>query len=146
MQLTKTADKMITKLVHIWEKYPAEVTEPGFGYDIWDLAAIAGIISKKDASIRREEFMSGKMDDLPSVGQYMKDKGWIKILHADEHGPATLCPTVVAVDYVKKEKPWITRFLSALQESARVIFISIITSAIITVITYFILKWLNHGQ
>jgi len=147
MKTTKVADKMITKLVSIWEKAPAELSEPGFGINIWDLAAISGIIKRKDASRRRQDFLSGAMDDLPSVQQFMQDNGWLRISQLGEHGshsPA-LYPTLKGVDYVRRGRPWVIRFRRIIEESARVIIFSAITSATTAIVTYFILHWLTQG-
>lgn len=146
MKTTKVADKMITKLVSIWKKAPAELSEPGFGIDIWDLAAISGIIKREDAARRRQDFLSGAMDDLPSVQQFMRDKGWVRISQLGEHGrySAVLYPTLDGVDYVKKGRPWLMRFLSIIEESARVIVVSAVTSATTAIVTYFILNWLRR--
>lgn len=104
MKTTKAADKMITKLVSIWEKAPAELSEPGFGMDIWDLAALSGIINREDAKRRRQNFLSGAMDDLPAVQKFMRDKGWITVSQVGEPGEhrPVLCPTVEGVEYVSK--------------------------------------------
>ena len=146
MKLTKAADKMITKLVNIWEKAPAELSEPGFGIDIWDLAALSGIIKREEVTRRRQNFLSGAMDDLPSAQQFMQDRSWIRISHLGEHGkysPA-LYPTLDGVDYVRKGRPWIKRFLNIIKESARVIVVSAVTSAITAIVTYFILSWFGQ--
>ena len=146
MKTTKVADKMITKLVSIWEKAPAELSEPGFGIDIWDLAAISGIIKREEASHMRQNFLSGAMDDLPSVQQFMQDKGWVRVSQLGEHGshsPA-LYPTSEGVDYVRKGRPWLARFLRIIEESSKVIIVSTITSATTAIVTYFILNWLTR--
>jgi len=145
MKLTKAADKMITKLVNIWEKASAELSEPGFGIDIWDLAAVSGIIKREEATRRRQNFLSGAMDDLPAVQQFMQDRGWIRISQLGEgkYSPA-LYPTLDGVDYVRKGRPWIKRFLNIIKESARVIVVSAVTSAITAIVTYLILSWLGE--
>jgi hypothetical protein len=146
METTKVANKMIAKLVSVWERSPAALSEPGFGIDIWDLAAISGIIKRETASHRRQNFLSGAMDDLPSAQQFMQDKGWVRISELGEYGkysPA-LYPTPEGVDYVRRGRPWPTRFLRIIEESAKTIIVSVVASAITTVVTYFILTWLTR--
>jgi hypothetical protein len=147
METTKIADKMITKLVSIWERAPAELSEPGFGIDIWDLAAISGIIKRENTSHRRQNFLSGAMDDLPSAQQFMQDKGWVRISQLGEYGrySPVLYPTPEGVDYVRRGRPWPTRFLTMIEEAGKVIIISAVTSATTTIVTYFILNWLTRG-
>jgi hypothetical protein len=147
METTKAADKMITKLVSIWERAPAELSEPGFGIDIWNLAALSGIVKRENASHRRQNFLSGAMDDLPSAQQFMQDKGWVRISQLGEYGrysPA-LYPTPEGVDYVRRGRPWPIRFLTMIEEAGKVIIISAVTSATTTIVTYFILNWLTRG-
>ena len=146
METTKVADKMITKLVSIWERAPAELSEPGFGFDIWELAAICGIIERNSVSRRRQNFLSGAMDDLPSVEQFMRDRGWVKILQLEENGRhrPVLYPTTAGVDYVRKGRPWPTRFLRIIEESVKAIIVSVVTSAITAIVIYFILNWLTR--
>lgn len=146
METTKAADKMITRLVSIWKRAPAELSEPGFGIDIWDLAAISGVVERSDASHRRQSFLSGAMDDLPSVQQFMRDRGWVRIVQLGEHGshrPA-LYPTPEGVSYVERGRPWPARFLRIIEESAKAIIVSVVTSAITAIVTYFILGWLTR--
>jgi hypothetical protein len=146
VETTKVADKMITKLVSMWERAPAQLSEPGFGFDIWELAVLCGVIEKNSASSRRQAFLSGAMDDLPSVQQFMRDRGWVRILQLEEgdrHRPV-LYPTTAGVDYVRKGRPWTTRFLRVIEESVKTIVVSVITSAITAIVIYFILNWLTQ--
>jgi hypothetical protein len=144
METTKVADKMIIKLVGIWERAPAQLSEPGFGFDIWELAVLSGIVKRNNASSRRQEFLSGATDDLPSVQQFMQDRGWVRILQLEEgvrHRPV-LYPTTAGVDYVRKGRPRPARFLKVIEESVKTIVVSVITSAITAIVIYFILNWL----
>ncbi len=105
MNTTKTAEKLITKLVAIWQKEgaPGELSEPNLAIDIWDLAALSGVITKKEASQRLEAFMSGATDDLPAIQKFMREKGWLAIIRR-QGLPAGLCPTAKAVEYVESKK------------------------------------------
>jgi len=87
------------------------------------------------------------MDDLPSVQRFMVDKGWARIVQLGEHGsqrPA-LYPTPEGVSYVERGRPWPARLLRLIEESAKAIVVSVVTSAITAIVTYFILDWLTRG-
>lgn len=105
MNTAKTAEKMITKLVAIWQKVgaPGALSEPNLAIDIWDLAALSGVITKKEALQRREAFMSGATDDLPAIQKFMKEKGWLSIVPR-QGLPAGLCPTAKALEYIESKK------------------------------------------
>jgi len=103
------ADKMIVALVKVWEKAPAELSEPGWGLDIWDLAATASMISEEEARQRRKRFFFGAMDNLPSVQALMKHRGWVMYSDQGEFGKhsTALFPTLEGIDYAhKKMRSW----------------------------------------
>jgi hypothetical protein len=102
---SETADKLIIALVGSFDNHPAELNEPGFGLDGWDLAVQAKLISKEEAATRKQNFLNGNMDDLPSAFHLMVERGWAKTSNVGaygKHSPA-LFPTVAGIDYAHKK-------------------------------------------
>ena len=103
MKTSQLADEMIVALYKMWEKAPAALSEPGFGVDIWDLAAAASVISKEEARQRRKNYLSGAMDDLPSVQSFMEEMGWVTSSDQGEYGKYSqaLYPTSKGIQYAR---------------------------------------------
>lgn len=141
MNTTKIADKLIVALVKVFEKDPSTLVEPGFGLDIWDLAAEASIISKEEATQRRQNYISGAMDNLPSVQQLMVNNGWITTSKVEGDYKLTLYPTSEGIKYAHKAmRPWVRKAWDSLKAPVRIIVIAVITSIITTIVAHLILK------
>ncbi len=144
LNTSQIADKLIVALVKIWEKAPAELSEPGLGVDIWELAAAASLISKEEAQQRRERCLSGAMDDLPSVQSLMKQRGWVTYSDQGGYGKYSkaLYPTLKGIDYaLDKMRPWSIRVWKAVGKPTRNIVITIISLVAVAIITYFLTKY-----
>lgn len=146
MDTSQIAHKLIITLVKMWEKSPSELSEPGFGIDLWDLAAKASIVSKDEAKRRREAYLHGAWDDLPSAQVFMKEKGWISSSDQGVYGKYSkaLFPTKDGIEYVKnKSQTSISRFLSLFVKNIYKIVISVIATAIGGLILYIILRYIG---
>lgn len=144
LNTSQMADKVIVALVKIWEKASAELSEPGFGVDIWDLAAAASLVSKEEARQRRERYLSGAMDDLPSVQSLMKQRGWVTYSDQGGYGKYSkaLYPTLKGIDYAhEKMHPWPIKVWKTVGKPTRNIVITIISLVAVAIITYFLTKY-----
>lgn len=144
LNTTQMADKLIVALVKIWEKAPAELSEPGFGVDIWELAAAASLIPKEEARQRRERYLNGAMDDFPSVQSLMKQKEWVTYSDQGEYSKYSkaLYPTPKGIDYAHtKMRPWPVKVWKAVGKPTRDIVITIISLVAVAIITYFLTKY-----
>lgn len=144
LNTSQIADKLIVALVRMWEKAPAELSEPGFGVDIWDLAALASLVSKEEAQRRRERFLSRAMDDLPTAGSLMKQRGWVTFSDLGEQGKYSkaLYPTLEGIDYAHKiMRPWPIKVWRTIRRPTRNAIITIVSLVVVAVITYFLTRY-----
>jgi hypothetical protein len=147
MNTSKNAERLIVALVRFFDNHPAELTEPGFGLDVWDLAVQASLISKDDADTRRQNFSGGAMDDLPHALHLLIERGWAQTSEIGAYGKYSkaLFPTSTGIDYAHKlMRPWYIKLLDFFKDPIRTIITAILTSFITTLITYFILKLLGQ--
>ncbi len=143
MDTSKCAEKLLVALVREFELNPAELNEPGFGLDGWDLAWKAGVILKKEADLRRQNISCGAMDDLAVAFSVITTRDWAKASDVGAHGkysPA-LWPTPKGIDHAHElMRPWYRKALDAFAGDARTIVVAVVTALIISVITNLIIS------
>jgi len=152
MKTSQMADKILIALVRVYERSQAILTEPGFGLDIWDLAEEASIIDKYEAANRRKYFLSGSgffsggMENFPGITASLRKRGWIETHEFGGYGKdsVALYPTLEGIDHAHwLMRPWYKKIAGYLSKYLIQITVSVITAAVTTLVTYFILEWIR---
>jgi hypothetical protein len=99
------AERMLIVLAKESPDKLAWMAEPDAGFDEWDLAAKAGIISQESVNDRRKQFYSGGLDDLPYIASLMIEEEWVESLRPDRVSFRTLCPTAKGLRHAE----WLAR-------------------------------------
>jgi len=110
MKPSEYPELMLKALVSKWDKHPGELSEPGLGFDIWDLAIKACIISDEEVSILREHWVGGDSNfeihgivvgDIFAAVDLMKQRGWIQTIKTELDGKSIYAykPTIVGLEH-----------------------------------------------
>lgn len=73
----RAADLMLVALANAAKGSMSELRQASLGLDVWELAALAGLLTRDEAKERRNHFLGGNLDGIPEYGHLMAEKGWI---------------------------------------------------------------------
>lgn len=143
MKTSKAANKILVELVKIYETNPSVLSEPGFGMDIWELAARAAMITKQEADQRRQHYLHGAWDNLPIVRKLMIDRGWVTSSELGAYGKhsVALYPTLQGIDYahrLMRSRP--VKIWHIVKVHAKKIIIPLAIAIIGSIIAYLIIR------
>jgi hypothetical protein len=156
MKPSEYPELMLKALVSKWDKHPGELSEPSLGFDIWGLAVEAGMISRNDIDTFREHWLGGDstfemhgvvVGDIFAAVDVMRQRGWIQTIKTEFDGKPVYAykPTIAGSEHglFLNRSYFYRKCWYPLKGDVRAIVVSVITSLIITVATFFVLRALD---